>query len=331
MRRMSSFCCRLSSFCRMLIWARLAVRMSVSRASNPSTFSATRARWSATSRKYGSISGWIPVSRAPVSTRIGCPSGPTAWRNSTACRLSEQLRAASAPPDRVRDGAVGGAELDALPLERVDPGGVGAPLRGEDLRLELLQLQLDVVGDLLVVVDDGVADAVEHGRGPVAQQITVALETAANRFEDRVAAVLNRDHEVLPGEQHDLAGDQLGPGLVVVQRLEHDEQAFVVNVEFGPLVGVDRVLDRQWVRREVQREVVELVVGRLVQPEPSEAARHATGLPDCLGHADRLPLTVGVERAVDKHSDSVVPEQSGVLLHRGFLIRIREEHALGVV
>jgi hypothetical protein len=209
----------------------------------------------------------------------------------------------------VPERADGVAELDDLPLERVDPGGVGAPFRGEDLGLELLQLLLDVVGDLLVVVDDGVADAVEHGRGPVAQQITVALEAAADRFEDRVAAVLDRDHEVLPGEQHDLAGDQLGLGLVVVQRLEHDEHAFVVDVELGALVGVDRVLDRERVRGEVEREVVELVVGRFVQPEPREAARHAAGLPDGLGHADRLPLAVGVERAVDEHAHSVVRER----------------------
>ena len=85
-------------------------------------------------------------------------------------------------------------------------------------------------------------------------------------------------------------------GLVEVQRLEHDEQALVVDVELGALVGVDRVLDGQRVRGEVEREVVELVVGRLVQAEPDEAARHAAGLPDRLGHSDRLPLAVGVQQ-----------------------------------
>jgi hypothetical protein len=117
-------------------------------------------------------------------------------------------------------------------------------------------------------------------------------ETAADRFDDRVAAVLDGDHEVLPGEQHDLAGDQLGPGLVVVQRLEHDEEAFVVDVKFGALVGVDRVLDRERVRSEVEREVVELVVGRLAQPEPDEAARCAAALrmASAIPTGSRVPL-----------------------------------------
>ena len=211
-----------------------------------------------------------------MSTRIGCPRGPTAWRNSTTCRLS------------------------------VDPRGVGAPLGGEDLRLELLQLLLDVLGDLLVLVDDGVADPVQHGRGPVAQQVRHPFEPAADRVEHAAAPVLHGHHEVLPGEQHDLPADQLGPRLVEVQRLEHHEQALVVDVELGPLVGVHRVLDRERVRGEIQREVVELVVGRLVQPEPDEAARHAAGLPDGLGHADRLPPTVGVEGAVHEHPSIVI-------------------------
>jgi hypothetical protein len=97
------------------------------------------------------------------------------------------------------------------------------PLGGEDLRHELLQLLLDVVGDLLVLVDDGVGDPVEHGRGAVAQQVRAALEASADRVEHPIGAVLDGDHEVLPGEQHDLAADQLGPALVEVQRLDHDE------------------------------------------------------------------------------------------------------------
>jgi hypothetical protein len=97
-----------------------------------------------------------------------------------------------------------------------------------------------------------------------------------------------------PGEQHYLAADELGPGLVEVQSLQDDEEAFVVDVELGALVGVDRVFDRERVRGEVQCEVVELVVRGLVQPQPGKAAGQAPGLADRLRDADGLPVTLGV-------------------------------------
>ena len=55
-------------------------------------------------------------------------------------------------------------------------------------------------------------------------------------------------------------------------------QRVVVDLELRPLVGVDRVLDRELVEVELAAHAVELLLGRLVQPEPHERAVALAGL-----------------------------------------------------
>ena len=89
-------------------------------------------------------------------------------------------------------------------------------------------------------------------------------------------AVADRDHEVGPDEDHDLAGlhDLAGhrDGLVldVGDGLEHQEQRVVVALELGPLMGVHSVLDGQLVQAEDVGHGLHLVFVGFVQADPHE-------------------------------------------------------------
>jgi hypothetical protein len=60
--------------------------------------------------------------------------------------------------------------------------------------------------------------------------------------------MLHGHHQVISREKHNLATVDLCSLIVIAGRLEHDEQALVVDVELGALVGVNGVLDREGVR-----------------------------------------------------------------------------------
>ncbi len=79
---------RMSSFCATDACARLACRMELSSSSKERTCSCTRARWSATSRKYFWMSGSINRIGRSLSSCIGRISGETARLNSSTSRLS---------------------------------------------------------------------------------------------------------------------------------------------------------------------------------------------------------------------------------------------------
>ena len=91
--------------------------------------------------------------------------------------------------------------------------------------------------------------------------------------------------------------------VVVARRLQHDEEVAVVQLELGPLVGADGVLDGQLVQAELLAHGLELLVGRLVEPDPHEAVRLAGRLE---GQLERqlavAPLAVRVHGAVHDHA-----------------------------
>ena len=98
------------------------------------------------------------------------------------------------------------------------------------------------------------------------------------------AAVAHRDHELVADEQVDLPGLD---GVVLVdvpERLEHHEQAVVVALELGPLVRVERVLDRQRVQVEDLGDGVQLVARRARAARPRRSRR---GPVACVAHACR--------------------------------------------
>ena len=70
--------------------------------------------------------------------------------------------------------------------------------------------------------------------------------------------------------------------LDVAQGLQDHEQRLVVDVELGPLVALDRVLDRQRVQLELVVDQRELGVGGVLQTDPDEAVRSARRLSSSL-------------------------------------------------
>ncbi len=105
------------------------------------------------------------------------------------------------------------------------------------------------------------------------------LETGAHGGEFVVLAVPNGHHEVGPDERHDLTDldDLTGGGehLVgaVTHRLEDDEEQVVaVGLQLGALVRVHRVLDGERVQPELLRDLGEVVLAGIREPDPHEAA-----------------------------------------------------------
>ena len=124
-------------------------------------------------------------------------------------------------------------------------------------------------------------------------------------------AVPDRHHEIAVDEDHDLAGlDDLAgqQGRLVrhvVERLENQEQRFVVALEFGPLVSADRVLDGQRVHAERVADLLHLVLGGRVQSDPGEGLLAAElefghlGPGRCVVERAGQPCAVDVDTAVD--------------------------------
>jgi hypothetical protein len=94
-----------------------------------------------------------------------------------------------------------------------------------------------------------------------------------------------------------------GAGRLVADR-DH-EQGVVVDLQPGPLVRGDGVLDGQFVEVEFAPDRVEL---GLVQADPDEGVVGAAGLIGLVeGQFARPSLAVLVDRAVDDHA-GIVPE-----------------------
>ena len=115
------------------------------------------------------------------------------------------------------------------------------------------------------------------------------------------------DDEVGADEQLDLSELDHLLGLGVARRLEHDEQHVVVDLELGPLVRRDRVLDRELVEQELAPHGAELVLGRLVEPDPGEGVLG----PARVGMRRRAdtpgaPQAFLVHRAVDDHDRGII-------------------------
>ena len=86
-------------------------------------------------------------------------------------------------------------------------------------------------------------------------------------------AVADGEHEVRSDEDVDLAELDLLVLVEVGGRAQHDEQRVAVALELRPLVGDDRVLDRDLVEAELLGDGQELGFGRPEQPDP----RHGPG------------------------------------------------------
>ena len=167
----------MSSFCCTEIWARWASNAVDSRASSESTVSATRDRWSATSRKNGA-----GLLRHPGHGAGGEPAQRLAQRQHRPAYLGD------------------------LPLQRVDPRGVVGAVGREHRRLDLVDVDHELVDDREVPVDDPVEHGVQHAARPVAQHLGRGLELRAGAVQLVALAVPDRHDEVVADEERDLAG-----------------------------------------------------------------------------------------------------------------------------
>jgi hypothetical protein len=194
-----------------------------------------------------------------------------------------------------------------LPLELVEPADVVGALGAEHRGLELVDVLGHRARHVDEVVDDVVGDGIEDGGRAQPQQVPLLLQAGPQVGEPRVLAVPHGDHVVRAEEHHDLAGvDHLaGRGQLLVlhvpRGLEHHEQGFVVVLELGSLVGVDRVLDGQRVQPVLRTDRAELLLRRLVHAQPHEPAP-GRGLLQGIPRRDRfLSDPVDVDGAVDDH------------------------------
>ncbi len=93
-------------------------------------------------------------------------------------------------------------QFEEFTLELVDTAGVrGArALRGEDVRLDLVDVVLDGVRDVQVVVDDMVGYGVQYRCRALAELLRVGLQVLAQGAEGAVPAVADGDDEVGPAK-----------------------------------------------------------------------------------------------------------------------------------
>src|SRR3954453_17712546 len=172
--------------------------------------------------------------------------------------------------DGRREGPDRTLHLEHLALEAVDALRRVRGVVGEDLLLDLLDVDLEALHRRLVVVDDAVDDRVEHRAGPAAQEVGPPLDRLADRVQIARVAVANGDDERRVDEEHDLAAADHLLAVDVAHGLQHDEQRLAVDLELRALVRLDRVLDGELVEVELARDGVELLRGRLVRAEPDE-------------------------------------------------------------
>ena len=112
----------------------------------------------------------------------------------------------------------------------------------------------------------------------------------------------NGDHEARAEEDHHLADLDELVAVDIARGLEHDEERVAsVDLELGPLVGVDGVLDGQRVQLEVPADRLDHARARVVQPDPHEAVLAGVGLAQRRLELDAAaePLAGVVQAAVD--------------------------------
>ena len=120
--------------------------------------------------------------------------------------------------------------------------------------------------------------------------------------------VTRRDDEPFSDEQKDLP--ELDVAVLPAGGLQHEEERVAVDLELGPLMRLDRVLDGELVEVELASHRVELVLGRLVQAEPDErlGAEGPVGVLERQLPGPAAPLFV--HGAVDDHEPKYRPART---------------------
>ncbi|MNG98005.1 hypothetical protein D3C79_571320 [compost metagenome] len=82
---------------------------------------------------------------------------------------------------------------------------------------------------------------------------------------------------------------------------DHDKQRIAVGFELGPLVGAQRILNRQIVQAELFLHLAHKGVLRLPKPEPDEGVRLLDHVADVINGHFTQPFTGFVRHAVHNH------------------------------
>ena len=115
-------------------------------------------------------------------------------------------------------------------------------------------------------------------------------------------AVSHGDDEPVSEEEQDLAELDDVFGLDVAGRLEDEEERIAVDLELRPLMSVNRILDRELVEGELSPHCIELILVRLVQPDPDEGVATLRRLERLLEREIAVvPKSILVDGAVDDH------------------------------
>ena len=197
-----------------------------------------RMRWSYTSRKYRSVSSFMPgMSTTPVARRASMSRwGVMTLRQSTRRRFSLKSICSWASSGRCSTGVL---ELVDPVVERAQPGEEAV---GERVEHEVEQLGAPGRRRRL------------HGRPP--PQVV----------ERRAGVPVHGDQEALAEEAVDLHQ----PVLVLVGAVGDDQREVAEGVDLGPLAEVVHVLHRQRVEAEDVGEKRQVLGGGLVEVEPEE-------------------------------------------------------------
>ena len=145
-------------------------------------------------------------------------------------------------------------------------------------------------------------DRVEHRAGSTPQELRFPLQRLAHSSEVRRRVVTDVENGVWCHEHLDLAELDLLGVVQVLRRLQHEEQGIAVLFQLRTLMSVQGVLDDEIVEVDVHSDLLELGLGRLEEPCPTErviATRRAPiGRVEPTGSAH----TVDVEGAVNDHT-----------------------------
>ena len=133
------------------------------------------------------------------------------------------------------------------------------------------------------------------------EQVGPVLDSLPDRAQ-LAGAVADGDDEVRVDEDQQLADLDALPGIRVGHRLDDDQQSVAEALHLGPLLGLDRVLDRELVQVELVRDCLELLSRRFGDAEPDEGVLGAGGVTGLVeGELPGAAPAVLVDGAVDDH------------------------------
>jgi hypothetical protein len=142
----------------------------------------------------------------------------------------------------------------------------------------------------------------------IAHDLRAMLEPASGGSKRARLTVSHDDDVVRPDEHLDLAELHGLLFLDIPGRLVDGEHHVVIDLELRPLMRLDRILDRQLVELELPPHRVELLLRRLVEPDPHECVLGVARGGQLVERQLAGPASpVLIQRAVDNHGPIVAP------------------------